>query len=102
MKTFPSIISLWPTISSLAEDLGVQYVTAQAMVRRQRIPPRYWNALVAGAQRRGFSGVTLSALADISELETSKVVSEQHDQCDQSGNDKKTALDPSRQARVTG
>lgn len=67
MNTFAQIISLWPTISALADDIGVQYVTAQAMARRERIPSRYWNALVAGAQRRGFVGVTLEVLADISE-----------------------------------
>ena len=67
MDTFACIIARWPTISALADDLGVQYVTAQAMARRQRIPSRHWNSLVAGAQRRGFDGVTLNLLADISE-----------------------------------
>lgn len=67
MKGFTEIIAKWPSLAALADDLGVQYVTAQAMWRRGRISSSYWNALIAGAARRGIEGVTLEVLASISE-----------------------------------
>lgn len=67
MRSFAEIIDLWPSPSlrSFADDIGVRYVTAQLMRHRNSIAPKYWNAVVAGAERRRISGVTLELFAKL-------------------------------------
>jgi hypothetical protein len=61
--THADLINLWPSLASFAEDLGVQYVTAKAMRRRESIPAGYWLQMIDCASRREIEGVTLDALA---------------------------------------
>lgn len=62
--THSEIISLWPSLSDFADDLGIQYGTAKAMRRRDSIPPEYWIAVTDKAKERGLDGVSLEALAE--------------------------------------
>lgn len=57
------IMNSWPSISALADDLGVQYGTAKAMRRRGKIPPEYWVLITEKASERGIDGVSLEVLA---------------------------------------
>lgn len=57
------LINLWPSLAEFADDLGVPYVTAKAMRRRSSVPASHWMRMVAVASEKGFSGVTLEALA---------------------------------------
>lgn len=65
LSTFREIIELWPDLSAFAAAADVIYVTAQAMHRRDSIPSEYWTNIVADAERRGLTSVTLEALASI-------------------------------------
>ncbi len=65
MKSYAEIIAHWPSLVALAEDLGVNYVTAQQMKVRGSISAAHWKRLVAGAQKRGIEGVTLDVLAQL-------------------------------------
>lgn len=58
------LISLWPSLSDFADDLGAAYGTAKAIRRRGAIPDRYWMRLSERAKARGLSRVTLQALAE--------------------------------------
>lgn len=64
MHSFRSIIDLWPSLSDFAADIGVRYGTAQVMRFRGQLRPRYWQAVVAAAQRRKLP-VTYEMLAAI-------------------------------------
>jgi hypothetical protein len=65
MDTFSDIIDRWPSLQDFADDLDVQYVTAQLMRHRNSIAPRHWKAAVRGAEKRQIDGVTLEVLAEI-------------------------------------
>ena len=62
MKDFVEIIQAWPapSIRSFADDIGVEYVTAQMMKHRNSISPEYWSLIVEAASDRGIHGVTLA------------------------------------------
>lgn len=53
---------IWPTVKSLADDLGVPYTTAHSWDARGRIPPDRDLDLVEAAARKGKS-LTLEQLA---------------------------------------
>lgn len=62
----------WPSITALAEDLGVSFRTAQAIAYRERnglglIPDCYWLRAIRGAKKRKIPGVTLTSLAQAAE-----------------------------------
>lgn len=63
MKDHADIIRLWPSISSFADDIGVEYVTAQVMKHRKSIHSRHWDAVVDAAAKRGLVFVTHKALS---------------------------------------
>jgi len=65
MMTFRQIIDLWPTMSALATDVGLQdkYQTVAAWKRRDSIPPDYWRSVVEAAKRRDLP-VTYETLAN--------------------------------------
>lgn len=67
MKTHRDIIDRWPapSIRTFAEDVGLKYVTAQLMRYRNSIAAEHWLAVVAAAERRGFSDITLGVLAEL-------------------------------------
>lgn len=53
-RTFSDLISAWG-IGALAHDLGLKYVTVQAMRRRNSIASRYWPRIIECAPANGFS-----------------------------------------------
>ena len=57
------IAHIWPTIASLAVDLGKPYQTVAAWKLRGRIPADYDLDLIAAAKKRGHN-LTLEALAE--------------------------------------
>lgn len=63
MNSFSEVIGQWETTADFAKDIGVQYVSAAAMKRRNSIPSAYWEQTVEAAKRRGIKGVTLQLLA---------------------------------------
>ncbi len=65
LRSFSDVIRLWPTIEQFADDLSVNFWTASAWMRRDRIPSVFWMDLVEVAARRGWAIVSVQALADI-------------------------------------
>ena len=63
MQTHRDIIDRWPSLSAYAEDIGAAYVTAQVMRFRGSIHPRWWDAVVEAAERRGWHDITHKALS---------------------------------------
>jgi transposase-like protein len=57
-----NIIAKWPSVSALADDLGIATVTVRAW-RTRGIPAHRWTAIVRAAQARALRGVSLAALA---------------------------------------
>lgn len=56
MKTpdsFEAILALWDTHADLSDELGVKYVTAQAMRVRRSIGDQHWPKLIECMARRG-------------------------------------------------
>ncbi len=62
LASHKDIILRWPSQSDFSDDIGVLYNSVSVMKHRNSIAPRYWPALIAAAQRRGFSDVTLELL----------------------------------------
>lgn len=75
MKTISDIIALWGKTNDFADAVGVEYMTAHQWIRRNRVPPEYWSALVKAANRRGFH-VTEALLAQITAAQKRKVLAE--------------------------
>lgn len=71
--THTEIIRRWGRISLLADEIGCNYQTVRSWKNRGHIPPRYWPALIASAEKRGIEGVTLERLAKMSVLRGAKV-----------------------------
>jgi hypothetical protein len=63
MKSFAEAINRWPSLRVFAEDIGVDYVTAQVMRHRDSISDKHWLRVVSAAEARGIDGVTLEFLA---------------------------------------
>jgi hypothetical protein len=51
--TFEAILALWNSHAELSEELGVLYVTAQAMRVRKSIGDQHWPKLLQCLERRG-------------------------------------------------
>lgn len=68
LTTFKSVVDLWPTRAALEADLLAQSGRA-APVRewhkRDRIPAKWFDAVIAVAAKRGFEGVTYPLLAEL-------------------------------------
>lgn len=75
MKTVSDIIALWPRTADFAEECGVEYMTAHQWIRRNRVPPEHWPALVKAARRRGFP-VTEALLAEMTLTQKRRVLRE--------------------------
>ena len=52
--TFEAILALWNSHAELSEELGVLYVTAQAMRVRKSIGDQHWPKLIECLERRGY------------------------------------------------
>lgn len=58
------ILSLWPDVRALADDIGRPYDTVFAWKRRGSVPVEYWPAIVASARTRNLpvtEGMLLAA-----------------------------------------
>ena len=51
--TFKKLLDLWETPKALSEALGVQYVTAQLMIRRKSVGIDHWPKLIEGVKAKG-------------------------------------------------
>lgn len=65
VKTYKQLIDAWPSLTTFADDLSVDYNTAKKMRSRDRVHSSHWRAMVSAAATRGISGVTLEVLAEI-------------------------------------
>lgn len=64
--TVAELIGLWPSAEQFARDLGLKHTShGRAMRARGSIHPRWWDAVVLAASKRGFYGVNHHVLADI-------------------------------------
>ena len=70
MRSFVEVLSLWPSLTVLASDLGLPYGVVKQWRLRNSIPPAHWQAIVAAAQGRGIAGVTVEALAALAARRT--------------------------------
>jgi hypothetical protein len=55
------ILSLWPTVKDLSDDLGLPYTTVHSWAARGRVPASHDLALIRAASSRGHS-LTLEEL----------------------------------------
>lgn len=62
MKSFRDVIAKWPSLEALAEDTGAKLVAVLQWRVRGNVPPRYWAALLRGAQTRKIEGLSLDSL----------------------------------------
>lgn len=46
------LLSIWPTVAAIADDLGLPYPTVAAWSQRG-IPPRRFKQIIAAAEKRG-------------------------------------------------
>jgi len=51
--TFKEALALWDSHSALSEEIGVIYVTAQAMRNRGTISDEHWPKVIEAWKRRG-------------------------------------------------
>ena len=65
MRTVKDLISLWPTLTALAEDVGEADGTVRQWARRESIPARAWARVCNAAKRRSIKGVSPEVLAAI-------------------------------------
>lgn len=65
MKSFADVIALWPSAEALAADLSLRGVTVRQWRNRNSIPAAYWGEIVAAAEARGATGLSLDVLAKI-------------------------------------
>jgi hypothetical protein len=61
MSTFKDIIDRFDTAESLAREIGEKGVTVRQWRNRGSIPSRYWPKIIAAADRRAVTGITLDA-----------------------------------------
>lgn len=53
MRSFRDIINAWPSVAAFAADAGLSATHARTMRTRNSIPFIYWDAVIAGAEKRG-------------------------------------------------
>jgi hypothetical protein len=63
-KTFREVISLWPSIEAMAEDVGAKEPAVRKWQQRDRIPADYWFSVAGAANRRGET-ISVEKLAEI-------------------------------------
>jgi hypothetical protein len=63
--SFEEIIEAWPSVHFLASDLDQGLPAVKQWKRRNSIPARHWNALIAAAEARGIVGIELSLLSKL-------------------------------------
>lgn len=79
MKTVSDIISFWGKTTDFAEAVGVEYMTAHQWIRRNRVPPEHWPALVKAAKLRGVP-ITEARLAEMTAAQKREVLAKRDKQ----------------------
>jgi len=65
MRTVRNIITLWPSASEMARDLGLKREShGTVMKTRGSIPVWHWARLIQAAEKRGIEGISYEVLAD--------------------------------------
>lgn len=72
MQTFSQIIDALGGYAKAADAIGVPTGTVSAWKTRDSIPPAYWHRLVNAATAMNLAGVSLEALARMSEVKPTK------------------------------
>lgn len=65
-QDFRQVIGLWPSIQTMADDLGEKQFTVEKWRTRNSVPPRAWKRLLSKAQKRRLP-VTADLLVDLAE-----------------------------------
>jgi hypothetical protein len=63
--SFEEIIEAWPSVLFLASDLDQGVPAVKQWKRRNSIPARHWDALIAAAEARGIVGVDSGLLTKL-------------------------------------
>lgn len=64
-ENFKEIVSLWPSLAILADDVGVGHGAVLKWSQRDNIDPKYWKRLIAAAKKRRIPHVTAKNLVEI-------------------------------------
>jgi hypothetical protein len=67
MQSFANLLSLWPSLARISDELAVPYDTVMAWKRRNSVPYEYWSALMASAKRNKIRGISMELLAAAAE-----------------------------------
>jgi hypothetical protein len=59
---FAALIDRWPSAAEFSRDINVSFDTVRGWRPRNSIPAGYWPDVIAAAQKRGFSDVTVELL----------------------------------------
>lgn len=60
-----AVCEKWPSLEALSDDTRASLFAVRKWHFRNRLPSEWWGAIVAAAEARGISGVTLEALASM-------------------------------------
>ena len=71
MDSFKTIINLWPSVETFADDIGVSLKSAYKMRDRDSISPAHWLRVVHAARKRKISGITFKSLAEVADRRAS-------------------------------
>ena len=63
--SFRELIGRWPATRHFSRDAGCSPLLVRQWRHRNFIPPQYWPAIVAGAQRRKIAAVDADLLAHL-------------------------------------
>jgi hypothetical protein len=66
-KTFRDVLSLWPSRAAFARAIGVEYVNAQMMDKRDSIGARHWKAVAKAAAKIEHPEITIEYLAELAD-----------------------------------
>jgi len=54
MMTFTQVISMWPNMAVLAEEIGAPHESVKKWKQRDHIPAEWWSALLKAAKKRRY------------------------------------------------
>ncbi len=66
LRTFADVVSLWPSITAFANDVGASPDRARKWVARESIPAEWFTSVTDAAHKRGHWQITADLLARIS------------------------------------
>jgi hypothetical protein len=66
LTSYIPIICKWPSLKAFGVDIGITGAYARTLKMRDTLPSRYWAPAERAAEKRGFEGVSVQVLAEIS------------------------------------